>query len=169
MERGWAYVAAGLSAALGFGPGRRPRLVQLDKLHALLRNDLRLCGQKRSCKHEKEDKSDKNDKDKEDKEKKDQEDKEDKEDQKDQKDQDEKDKEDKTDKKDKDDKEDKGRCARGLMMKILPCGTPTSWYDTESVERFPNPANTSTIHQSTIGQKMDTGAFVTSSRQVADK
>ena len=41
----------------------------------------------------------------------------------------------------KQDKEDKGRCARGLMMKIFPCGTPTSWYDTESVERFPNPAN----------------------------
>ena len=28
-----------------------------------------------------------------------------------------------------------------MMMKIFPCGTPTSWYDTESVERFPNPAS----------------------------
>ena len=59
-------------------------------------------------------------------------------------DQDKEDKKDKADQKDKtdqEDKEDKGRCARGLMMKIFPCGTPTSWYDTESVERFPNPAS----------------------------
>ena len=85
-------------------------------------------------------------KDKEDKEnKKDKEDKEDKEDKADQKD--------KTDQEDKEDKGRKGRCARGLMMKIFPCGTPTSWYDTESVERFPNPANTSTIHQSTMAKR----------------
>ena len=66
-------------------------------------------------------------------------DKEDKENKKDKKDKE--DKKDKTDQKDKEDKGRKGRCARGLMMKIFPCGTPTSWYDTESVERFPNPAS----------------------------
>ena len=81
----------------------------VDKDHAFLRNDPRLCSQKhdRSCARQQQDKE-----------------------------------------------EDERRCVRGSMMKIFPCGTPTSWYDTESVERFPNPASRHNhIRQSTMAKR----------------